>query len=108
MFSAGRGLLSAGVMCGLVVGATPIAAAATFNADAIACISKAALDESFQALIDKDQRHWQALFDERLCVFVGGRDFSVVSRHFLTTEVRVYAGGSSVILWVTAEDARGD
>jgi hypothetical protein len=75
------------------------------NADRIkpnfaGCGSKQALDEMMTAASTNDLRQINTLLDNRFCFSIGGLEFSMVDQGFLTSQVRVYAGETSVLLYV--------
>ena len=80
-------------------------AAGTFESGYAGCISKAALDEFISAATNDDQRQMDALIGSQ-CAAVGGFEFSVVDRGMLKTQVRVYVGENSILMWVPSEGAR--
>tara|TARA_R110002051_G_scaffold21191_3_gene56562 strand:+ start:5713 stop:6012 length:300 start_codon:yes stop_codon:yes gene_type:complete len=71
----------------------------------VGCLTKQALDEFIGAAVKKDERHMAALMN-RQCFAIEGREFSVVKAGFIKSQIRVYAGGDSVLLWVPSEAAR--
>ncbi len=71
----------------------------------IGCISESYLDEMTQAMIRKDMNQAMALMN-KVCFFIQGKQFSIVDQGFLKSKIRVYAGGSSAVLWVPSEAAR--
>lgn len=89
----------------LVAMSATTAAAATLESGYAGCVSKDSLDEFTMAVVNKDQRQMNALIG-KACIPVGGLEFSVVDRGLLKTQVRVYAGNDSILLWVPSEAAR--
>lgn len=81
------------------------AGAATFEAGYAGCLTEDQLDEFTMALANKDNRQLGALLGIA-CVAVGGFEYSVVDRGFLKSQVRVYVGADSILLWVPSEAAR--
>ncbi|MEP2990907.1 MAG: hypothetical protein ABJO88_18280 [Parasphingorhabdus sp.] len=71
----------------------------------VGCVTEETLDEFTSAAVNGDQRQMQALLGVS-CVSIGGREFSMVDRGFLVSEIRVYFGGDSVLLFTPAEGAR--
>ncbi|WP_417256877.1 hypothetical protein [Celeribacter halophilus] len=71
----------------------------------VGCVTKKALDEFVSAAVNGDQRQMQALLGVS-CVQIGGREFSMVDRGFVVSEIRVYFGSDSVVLFTPAEGAR--
>ena len=47
----------------------------------------------------------QALLNKQ-CFFIEGREYSVVKPGFVKSQIRVYAGDGSALLWVPSEAAR--
>ena len=70
------------------------------------CLTEAALDEAVGAAVKNDTRQLQALLVSGLCYDLMGRDYSIVETSLTTARVRVYAGGSSVVLWTLREAVR--
>lgn len=81
------------------------ASAGTLEAGYAGCLTKEALDEFTTAVVNKDRRQMDALIGVS-CVPVGGFEFSVADRGILKTQVRVYVGDKSILLWVPSEAAR--
>lgn len=71
----------------------------------VGCITKDALDEFVGAAVNKDNRQMNALLGTK-CFPIEGREFSVVKRGFVKSQIRVYVGSDSVLLWVPSEAAR--
>ena len=71
----------------------------------IGCTSEKALDQLFAAMSNNDSRLQSSLMGSE-CVPVGGREFSVIDRGFVVTEVRVYVGENSIDLFVPSEAVR--
>ena len=71
----------------------------------VGCLSKGSLDEFVTAAGRKDHRHMNALLG-KLCVLIEGREYSIVSAGFITSTIRVYAGGGSVVLHTVSEALR--
>jgi len=71
----------------------------------VGCLTKKGLDEIITAATKNDMRHMQALLGSE-CFPIKGREFSVVDRGFLKSQIRVYAGGGSVLLWTVNEATR--
>ena len=68
----------------------------------VGCLSEETLDEFITAAVEKDMRHMEALLGV-VCLSIKGVDFSIIDRGWLTSKIRVYAGGSSLVLYVPAE-----
>ncbi|GAA6176943.1 hypothetical protein [Sulfitobacter pacificus] len=79
--------------------------AGTFVIGYAGCSTKAALDEFTSAVVNNDKRQMNALIGTQ-CAAVGGFEFSVVDRGLLKTQVRVYVGENSILLWVPSEAAK--
>ena len=77
----------------------------TINGDYVGCLTKSLLDEFVRAAGNKDYRQMQALLGTT-CVPINGREYSVVDRGIVKSKIRVYAGGSSVLLWTVTEATR--
>ncbi|MEZ5986559.1 MAG: hypothetical protein R3B94_11475 [Hyphomonas sp.] len=71
----------------------------------VGCLTKQALDEFIGAAVKKDERQMSALLN-RQCFAIEGREFSVVKTGFVKSQIRVYAGSDSVLLWVPTEATR--
>ncbi|MFN3722859.1 MAG: hypothetical protein ACK4VZ_07445 [Paracoccaceae bacterium] len=71
----------------------------------VGCITKDALDEFITAAVNYDERHMRSLIGT-VCAAIGGMEYSMVDRGFVTSKVRVYVGDSSVVLYTVAEAAR--
>lgn len=69
------------------------------------CLTEDSLDEFITAASKRDTRHMNALLGTE-CFPLDGREFSVVDRGFTKTQIRVYAGGGSVLLWTVNEATR--
>ena len=90
----------------ILIWAVPsIANAKTITDDYVGCVSKQALNEFTTAAINKDYRQMSALLN-KTCFQIKGREFSVVKAGFVKSQIRVYAGSGSVVLWVPSEAAR--
>lgn len=71
----------------------------------VGCTSKDYLSEFIGYSIEQDWDGMNALLN-RVCFNLNGQRYSLIDAGFLTSKVRVYAGGSSIILWVTSEAVR--
>jgi hypothetical protein len=81
------------------------------NADRIkpnfaGCGSEQALDEMMTASSTNDLRQINALLDNGFCFPIGGLEFSMVDQGFITSQVRVYAGETSALLYVPTAATR--
>jgi len=79
--------------------------AKTISDNYVGCITKQSLNEFTTAAVKKDYRHMEALLN-KTCFNIKGREFSVVKAGFVKSQIRVYAGEGSVLLWVPSEAAR--
>lgn len=79
--------------------------AATFQSGYAGCDTKAALDEFITAATKDDHRHMNSLLGN-VCAAVGGFEYSVVSRGLTKSQVRVYVGSRSVLMWVPTAATR--
>ena len=92
------------IIAALLAAAAPVSAGRVKD-DYVGCITEEALDEFISAAVNEDQRQMQALLGVT-CVPIGGREFSMVDRGFVVSEIRVYFDGDSVVLFTPAEGAR--
>lgn len=69
------------------------------------CLTEEGLSEFITAATKRDTQHMNALLGTE-CFPLDGREFSVVDRGFTKTQIRVYAGGGSVLLWTVNEATR--
>ncbi|WP_110815833.1 hypothetical protein [Pseudoroseicyclus aestuarii] len=93
------------------VAALTAAAAGPVAADKIpegfvGCITEDALDEFISAAVNDDMRQMQTLLSAGLCAPIGGREFSMIDRGFITSEIRVYTDSGSVALFTPSEATR--
>ena len=99
-------------ICAVVLAASLVlpvlswARSGTIKGDFVGCLSENALDEFIDAAIAKDYRQMQALMRSRLCFNLKGREYSTVDVGFVTSKIRVYAGGGSVVLHVPTKAIR--
>ena len=70
---------------------------------AVGCISEDALDEYTGAILDRDMDQVKALLQSAQCFLITGRKYSTIDVGFVTTTIRVYAGGGSIVLIVPTE-----
>ena len=73
--------------------------------DYVGCVTKDALDQMTNALVNKDKALFSSLMGKR-CLPVNGQQFSVLDRGFVTSKIKVYIAGDSVDLWVPSEATR--
>ncbi|MDP6404738.1 MAG: hypothetical protein QF797_05995 [Alphaproteobacteria bacterium] len=88
--------------------ATPTTAGATsgtVNSGYAGCLTEAALDELQTASAIKDKRQRAALLN-KVCFAIGGKKYWPIKFGYMTSLIRVYAGGSSVKLWTVTEAIR--
>ncbi|TPW26045.1 hypothetical protein [Pararhizobium mangrovi] len=85
----------------LAVTAWP-ATAGTVHGAYVGCLNSDMLDEFTTAAVNKDARQMAALFNHG-CYSIEGREYSVVDRGFITSTIRVYAGGGSIKLIAPSE-----
>ena len=73
--------------------------------DYVGCVTRQALDEFITAATRDDHRQMGALLGS-VCVNMNGLPYSIVRRGFVRSEVRVYASGSSIVLFTVSEAVR--
>ena len=71
----------------------------------VGCVTEDALSEFVRASSTKDYRHMQELLRGQ-CVSIQGREYSTIDRGFMTSTIRVYIGGGSLVLHVPSEAIR--
>jgi hypothetical protein len=71
----------------------------------VGCITEKALDEFITAAVNEDKRQMQDLLG-RVCIPIGGMEFSMVDQGFMTSEIRVYTSSGSLTVFTPAEGAR--
>jgi len=93
-------------LIGLIVGllCSP-AVAERVNDGYIGCLTESSLDEFITAAVNNDNRQMQTLLGT-VCVPIGGREFSMVDQGFVVSEIRVYVGSDSVLLFTPSEATR--
>ncbi|MFD2741477.1 hypothetical protein ACFSUD_18040 [Sulfitobacter aestuarii] len=96
-----KGLQIAAILA--VLGAPAMAERA--NGGYVGCITEDALDEFITAAVNDDNRQMQALLGVS-CMPIGGLEYSMVDRGFMTSEIRVYTGQGSVRLFTPSEAVR--
>jgi hypothetical protein len=84
--------------------ATP-ATARTIDGAYVGCVSKETLDEFITAAVNNDNRQMQALIGT-VCVPINGLEYSIVDRGFLKSQIRVYNGSNSAVVWTVSEAVR--
>lgn len=92
----------------LITGALLAAASASaerVKQDYVGCVTEESLDEFITAAVNEDHRQMEALLGV-VCMPIGGREFSMVDRGFTVSQIRVYVGSDSVVLFTPAEGAR--
>ena len=95
-----RAALSIAVVISAMTGP---ASALEINGPNIGCRTDAAYSEIQSAIGDDDQRHANAILEAKQCVVLDGQEFAIVDRGLFRSEIRVYAGGSSVVLFVSSD-----
>lgn len=78
------------------------ASADTISGAYVGCVSKAALSEFTTAAVNGDYQQMQALTGTQ-CISIEGMEYSVVDRGWSRSQIRVYAIGSSALLWTVSE-----
>jgi len=96
--------MTAALLAVLVVAASPVAAS-RIGQGYVGCLTEAALDEFISAAVNEDKRQMQALLGS-VCVPIGGLEYSMVDQGFMVSQIRVYVGSDSVLLYTVAEAAR--
>ena len=81
------------------------AKAETIEDGYVGCLTGSALDEFVGAAANNDRRQMEALLGV-VCVPIGGYEFSVVDRGLLRSQIRVYVGSDSIVLWTVTEEIR--
>ena len=71
----------------------------------VGCITEDALDEFITAAVNDDERHMRTLIGA-VCLPIGGLEFSMVDRGFLTSEIRVYTSQGSIRVFTPSEAVR--
>lgn len=71
----------------------------------VGCMTKAALDEFTTAAVNNDLRQIRALTDT-FCISIENMEYSIVSRGFMTSQIRAYGNGNSALLWTPSEALR--
>lgn len=69
------------------------------------CLTKDLLSEFLRAAVNDDMRQLNALLNSG-CFNIDGREYSVVSRGFVQSQVRIFVGNDSVLLWTVSEAVR--
>lgn len=71
-----------------------------------ACISKELFDEIENALIRKDEKTVNYLEQNGCFYLKSGLAYSLISESWGIAQIRVYVGGTSVILWTNIENLK--
>lgn len=71
----------------------------------VGCLTERSLSEFISAAVDENNRQMQALLGT-VCFPIGGLEYAVVDRGFTVSEIRVFLGGDSALLFTVAEAAR--
>lgn len=77
----------------------------TISGNYVGCFTERSLDEFITAAGNEDTRQMNALL-ETACANINGREYSVVDRGFTKSQVRVYVGQDSVVLWTISAAIR--
>lgn len=93
------------VLAILLAAAPASAQSGTIRDDHAGCLTRELLDELGSAAARRDIRQIEHLLGNG-CFNLRGREYSVVDRGFLRSTIRVYAGNSSVVLWVVTDAIR--
>lgn len=81
------------------------ALAAQIDGNYVGCTTQRALNEVIQASVNRDYRQIEALLGTE-CININGLEYSIVRRGFVQSQIRVYAGNSSILLWTVSEALR--
>lgn len=73
--------------------------------DYFGCVTRETLDEFIGAAVKNDYRHMQALSGS-FCTALRGREYSIVDRGWMQSQIRVYVEGGSLLLWTVSEAIR--
>lgn len=79
-----------------------VASAKTISGAYVGCVSEDALSEFITAAVNEDYRQMRALTGT-MCISIDGMEYSVVDRGWSRSQIRVYANGSSALLWTVSE-----
>lgn len=71
----------------------------------VGCITRESVDEFVDAAVSNDARQMQALMATQ-CISIQGLQFSVVDRGWGVSQIRVYNGTQSYLLWTVSEAIR--
>lgn len=85
-----------------VLGTGSFAQSGVVNGAFAGCLTEDLLSEFITAAVNNDNRQLNSLLQSG-CYNIDGREYSVVSRGFTRSQLRIYAGGSSVVLWTVSE-----
>ncbi len=77
----------------------------TVSGNYVGCTSKESLSEFISAAVANDSRQMSALLGTS-CININGLSYSIVSRGIVRSQLRVYSGSNSVVLWTPSEAAR--
>lgn len=71
----------------------------------VGCLTKEALSEFITAATRSDTRHMQSMLGS-ICFPIEGLEYSVVDRGMMQSQLRVYIGNDSALLWTVSEAIR--
>lgn len=71
----------------------------------VGCVTEDALDEFMSAAVKNDEKQMNALLGNT-CAPIGGLEYSMVDAGIMTSQVRVYFGSDSAVVYTVAEAAR--
>ena len=89
----------------LCAGFAAPAEAARIKGAFVGCLTKGALDEFVTAATRQDHRQMKALIGAT-CLPIEGLEYSLVDRGFVKSQIRVYVGQRSALLWTVSEAVR--
>lgn len=90
---------------GLILPPLAWAQSGSITRDYVGCLTAGALSEFVSASNAKDYRQMQELLSG-LCFNLKGREYSTVDVGFMTSTIRVYTSGGSIVLHVPSEAIR--
>jgi hypothetical protein len=105
MLIIGKQMRFAKILCAVAL-CPSVLLAETVRPNYVGCSSEQALDEFIGAAVANDARQMNALLKNNFCFNIGGLEFSMVDAGFVTSEIRVYAGSTSALLYVPTEATR--
>lgn len=73
----------------------------------IGCISEESLSNYNTGLTNHDENLTDSLLLSQECILVGGKEYSILDRGFITSKIRVYSDdGEYTDVWVPSEAVR--